>query len=407
MYSRETHQAPLYYFIAGRLVRLRAGWQGIAAFSVFLGCLRLILFEVGLLLVIRKSTVTRCAALGLAAVIPASVHLDGMINCDVLVGFASALTMLFALLMFRAAGQKRRLAGLALGFTSAIALLSKISALAIVAAIGATALLELVWSRETSWKLRMRQFASPLLALAVLLVSTTWYFAHNVQRYGKPIVSSYDGRDRGGMAPYWGIPVGSRRNLDFLYGWTLDIYHAPRWPSGYQPRPYLLPVLVASTFADYYQYHFAPAPSVPQPAHPEPTSVALKLSRISIVAGTILAILAIIAWVITSVSSLKARRSAEVAMLLCPLFGLLGQIWYTWVYPVDWEGPIKGVLMQFSALPLCACVGIAISWLLNRGWYARVVGVIGIASICAVASYTVYCRLWSAPLSIQLLAARH
>ncbi len=404
MYSRETHQAPLYYFTAAQILRHGGTWQAVAAYSVILGCLRLVAFEAGLLILIPTSRIARCVAIGLAAVIPASIHLDGMINCEAMVGFTSALMMLCAVLMFGSEGGRRIWAGAALGLASGISLLSKISALAIVGAIGTAVLIELLRRSGASMRVRARRLVAPILALGIMLMSTGWYFAHNAQAYGKPIVSSYDGRDREGMTPYRDIPLLKRRSLDFLYGWTLDIYRQPQWPAGYQPRAHLVPVLVASTFADYYHYRFAPLPKGRNFSHPDPDDIAQFLARISVLAGTILTLIAAVAWILAFATSWRAHDTRAIAILLCPLFGLWGQIWYTWAYPVDWEGPIKGVLMQFAALPLCACVGLAISKLIAyRRWYARTAAAIGIASNLSVATYALYFRLWSPAIPVHFI----
>jgi hypothetical protein len=401
LYSRETHQAPLYYFIAGRLLRAGASLRIIAGLSVLLGILRLAVFAVGLRLLLPKSTWKwpRLVGLVLAALLPASVHIDGMVNCEVLLGFLSAVLMLLAAATFRRRGRARVAWAVALGAVAGLDLLAKISALALIAALGTTALLELLADRTGGWRARAGRFAPFLLALAVAGATSAFYLAHNQRHHGKPIVSSYDGKDGTIARPQFEhIPLWKRRSLAYLTCWTVDIYVSPMWPSGYEPRPCLFPVLVATTFADYYNYHFAPARRGDElKAHAMPNETALALSRASVAAGTAIAALSVGGWLVLLIGAWRRRAFDAIAPLLCPLFALLGQIWYAWAYPVDWEGPVKGTLLQYSLLPMCAVFGIVVCWSWRRGRAWRLITVVGLLALAGVASYTGYCRVASPP----------
>ena len=78
-----------------------------------------------------------------------------------------------------------------------------------------------------------------------------------------------------------------------------------------------------------------------------------------------------------------------------PLVAVAGQLWFAWKYPIDWEGPIKGVYLQFAALPLCALSGVGCDWLWRRGVAGRIALAIVAVGGAAVAYYTFYCRFGS------------
>jgi hypothetical protein len=398
MYSRETHQAPLFYFLAGRILRLGGTVQAVAALSVVAGVLRLGVLAAGLRLFLPTQKIARLFALALAAVLPASVHLDGMVNCEALAGLWAALLILFAALAFRQEGRRRYLFAALAGLFAGLAVLTKISSLAIIGALGVVVAVELAVAAGVPWRKRLALASPFLVALAVAGLVSGWYFAHNRRAYGKAVVSSYDGRDGAALKGYEQVPLLKRRSPLYLLGWTLDIYKAPRWPSGYQPNPFLFPVLVASSFADYYQYHFAPSPrGLERAPHAMPTPTAHRLAQASVVGGTVIALFTVVAWGAVLVWAVRRRRWAELSLLLCPLFGLFGQIWYAWAYPADWEGPVKGVLMQFSALPLYGLFGLAVQWCWSGEKRWRPLAVIATASLLMVAGYTLYARFGSDP----------
>jgi hypothetical protein len=397
LYSRETHQSPLYYFIAGRLLRAGASLRIIAVLSVLLGTLRLAVFAVGLRLLLPKWKWPRLIGLVLAAFVPASVHIDGMVNCEVLLGFLSAVLMLLAAITLRREGRSRLGWAFALGVVAGLDLLSKISSLALIAAIGTTAILELLVNTTGGWRARTGRFAPFLLALVVAGATSASYLAHNQRLYGKPIVSSYDGRDGiTARSQFEHIPLWKRRPIAYLMCWTLDIYASPTWPSGYQPRPCLFPVLVATTFADYYNYHFAPVRRGDElRAHARPSPTAWALSRASVAAGTMVAAISVVGWFVLLIGAWRNRAFDSIALILCPFFAVLGQIWYAWAYPADWEGPVKGTLLQYSMLPICAIFGIVICWCWRRGRAWRLITVVGLLALGVVGGYTGYCRMAS------------
>jgi len=385
-WSRSTYQPPLYYAIAAVLGRAGVGWQGLERLSIALGCLRLVLFAVGLRLALRERPLARIVALALAAVLPASIHLDGMINCEGMLGFWSAAAMVLTLPAFASDGRKRLAWASALGLALGLALLTKVSSLSLLGGIGAAALVELV--RGGGFKR-----ALPLAAvLAVAVAVSGWYFAHNVSAYGKPFLAGYDGPEKHAVAGVEQTPLLQRRSLGWLLGWSTDIYRQPSWPSGYEPTPHLGPVLVASTFSDYYKYHFEPSdPAAPAQSRTVPTPTTDALARASVAAGTLIAAATAAGFVALLVAAWRRRAYGGLALLFGSLWALAGQIAFAWRWPIDWEGPVKGVYLQFAALPMCAAFGAAVEEAWRRPRF-RPAALLALCALAVVAVYSGYCR---------------
>jgi 4-amino-4-deoxy-L-arabinose transferase-like glycosyltransferase len=385
-WSRETYHPPLYYAFAALFAKAGVGWQGIERLSIALGCLRLGLFAVGLRLALREWPLARIFALALAAVMPASIHLDGMINCEGMLGFWSAAAMVLTLTTFAAEGRKRLAWAGALGLALGLALLSKVSSLSLLGGVGLAALVEL--ARGGGLKR-----ALPLAAvLAGAALVSGWYFAHNVSLYGKPFLAGYDGPEKRAIANVDKTPLLQRRSLGWLLGWTADIYRQPSWPSGYEPTPHIGPVLVASTFSDYYKYRFEPTqPGSEGQTRTVPTPAADALARASVAAGTLIAAATAAGFVALLIAAWRRRAYGGLALLAGSAWAVAGQIAFAWRWPIDWEGPVKGVYLQFAALPMCAAFGVAVEWAWRRP-RARPAAWVALVAVAVVAAYVGYCR---------------
>ena len=75
--------------------------------------------------------------------------------------------------------------------------------------------------------------------------------------YGQPVPTGYEGAVKGLQAPYERIPYFYRRPIAFYLGWNLPIYVHPLYPTALKPAPRFFPVLLASTFNDYYVYNYS------------------------------------------------------------------------------------------------------------------------------------------------------
>jgi hypothetical protein len=390
--SRETYHPPLFYWLAAQLLVPRIG-QSLVIVSILAGYARLGLIWLGLELYLPESQLARRVALLLASVLPASVHLDGMVTGEALNGFFAVAAMIVAPCLF---SYHRRFAWAALlGVLIGLNALTKISALAIVGAFAATAVMDFAWTPRLL-SVRIRRLTPWLAAFSIAAILSGWYFARNASLYGKPFLSGYDGPDRVEIVGLDRIPFYQRRSVSFLTGWSTDVLAFPYFPSGVVPRPYFWPVLVASTFADYYNHWFASPPPRDTPAlvaNGRPLRTAtLWLSRTSVIGGVLIAVLTAAAWLGGFYTSWRRRQAGRVPLLLSPMAALIGQIYFAWQYPVDRQGPIKGVYLQFAAPPLCAVFGWSVTWLWRRRHVYRILACMGFGALALVALYTIYCR---------------
>lgn len=393
-FSRETYYPPLYYAVIGLLRRHGLPDGRVALLSVIAGCVRLVLFEVGFVIALRRRRLGRIAALAIAAVLPVSIHLDGMIYPEAWLNLFAAALLVCVWLAFLRDGRARLGWCVAAGLFASLALLTKISVLAVIGAVGVAALAELAL-RAGDWRTRLVRVAPFVATLAIVLASTGWYFARNQRLYGKPFLTGYDYGDAHAMRAVANVPVWKRRAPGYVFGWTADIYRRPMWPAGYEPTPRFFPLVVATTFIDYYRYGFAPERpwNDEQPGRPHHT--VWDLALLSVAAGTWIAALTVAGALALLVDAWRRRRAGELAMALAPLFAVGGQLAFAWKYPIDWEGPVKGLYLQLVALPLCACFGFVVDWTWRRGRAWRLIAVASFVAVACVAAYSIYGRFAS------------
>ncbi|HZS41910.1 MAG TPA: glycosyltransferase family 39 protein [Polyangia bacterium] len=388
--SREAFQPPLYYVLMGLLLRARLEPWHLGVPSLILGCARLGLIQLGLVRVLPERRVARLAALALAAVLPASVHMDGMASNEVLNAFLGTLALVLVTYVFedRARVRNAALLGLVLGLGA----LTKISTVALVGAVAVGAALEFAAARGR--RLRVAKVWS--VAFAVLIATSGWYYARNHHLYGKAFLTSFDHKERAMAESVDGVPYWKRRSPGFFVGWSADLYREPYYPIGLQPNPRFFPVLIATTFVDYYNYYFM-APTGDGDELIEATRpvsrAAFTFSRMSFAGGTLIAAATVAAWLAAAVACARRRRFAELVLLLAPLFALLGALHFATQFPFDNLGHIKGTFLQFAAAPLCGLFGVAFAWM----WERRRLRPVAVAELCAlafVASYSIYCRFF-------------
>jgi 4-amino-4-deoxy-L-arabinose transferase-like glycosyltransferase len=389
--SRESFQPPLYYFLASLCLRARMEVWNLAVPSLLLGCARLGLIWLGLERVLPERRAARLAALALAAVLPASVHLDGMASNEVLNAFLGTLALVLVTCVFedRARARRAALLGLVLG----LGMLTKISTVALVGATAAGAALELAAAPGR----RLKVAGVWAIAFAVLLTTAGWYYAHNRHSYGKAFLTSFDHKERSLAETLDGIPYWKRRKPGFFVGWSADLYREPYYPMGLQPEARFFPVLIATTFVDYYNYYYSP----PRIGYVDPVEEVgrpvlrpvFTFSRLSMLGGTMIAAATVAAWLACAIACARRRRPAELVLLLAPLFGLLGALHFATQYPFDNLGHIKGTFLQFVAAPLCGLFGVAFAWLWERP-RLRAAAVAELCALAFVAGYSIACRFF-------------
>ena len=389
----ESFHPPLYYAIAAWLVQHGASRPSLVGLSIACGVVRLATIWDGLELYLVRSRCARIMALALAAVVSASVHLDGMIYTEAMSCMLLALVMLLVPLAFRRGGRFRWPLTLGIGLILGLAMLTKVSGVAIVGAVGVAIAAELVFKRR-SLRARVGDLVPWLGMMAVLLGICGWYYGRNLRQYGTPFVTSFSLPSQ-----HWLVAdtdrnlFSDRRTLGFLFSWSDTIYKSPYRPAGLSGRPRFFPVAIASSVVDYWRFGFSgyEHPTRPQDGG-KPIAEVRNVSRLAVIGGTGIFLAAVAAWFACLVWVLRYRDFGRLALLMVPLFMLLATLHFVIACPVDDYGVIKGVYMTFGAPPIYALFGVAAGWAQRKPIRWPLLGACGIA-LWFVAAYTVECRL--------------
>jgi 4-amino-4-deoxy-L-arabinose transferase-like glycosyltransferase len=391
---------PLFYAAAAALAghtRTTAVW-----IPIILGTLRLGILWAGLEITLRNRRWARLSALALATVLPASVHLDGLVYGEGMSGFLIASAMLVTLFAFRRQGRSRWWLTTALGIILGLAFLTKISGVVILFGIGIAAILEFVASSHVPWRTRWQNLLPWSATLVVCFAVCGWYFVPITRTYGRPFVTSFDIHQTGAIAPFADTPSLDRRTLGFVFGWDRKMYDMPYTPAAAGAHPRFFPLLMLSTFIDYYNYSFSglnPGAKLELSSNDRPlTRRLVNVSRHSVMGGTLITFATSVAFAACLLRGLRGHRWDIVALLLGAGLALLSALYFAILYPTDVNGVIKGNYVQFGAPPLYAMFGVAVDWAKRKP--SRWVLLCGLlASLWFVAAYTLYCRarLWLPP----------
>jgi 4-amino-4-deoxy-L-arabinose transferase-like glycosyltransferase len=391
---------PLFYSIAAAIAgenRTTAVW-----ISIFFGTLRLGVIWAGLEICFPQQRWARLSALALAAVIPASVHTDGLVYGEPLNGFLIAAAMLVTLIAFRRPARSRWRWTTLLGVIFGLAMLTKISAVIILIGIGIAALSEFVLSVHSDWRTRWENLLPWSATLLVCIALCGWYYVPIAQKYGRPFITSFDTFH---TDPAWdpqGKPPIERRTFGFVVGWNRDIYQVPYWPTAALPYSRFFPLVLTSTFVDYWNFSFSglsPERPAELSANNRPlTRKLMNVSRLSVIGGTFIALATSIAFAACLRYGLRRRRWDIMALLFGAGLTVLSALYFALQYPCDNNGVIKGNYLLFGAPPLYAMFGVAVAWAQRKpSRWILLVGLLG--SLYLVASYTLYCRtrIWLPP----------
>jgi hypothetical protein len=396
-FTAATYHPPLYYLLAAVVIGLGLAPGALGWLAALMGIGRLVVVWVGLDRWLPESRLARVVALFLAAILPVGVQLDGMVTNETLSTLLAALAIVSAPAAIEAArtGRVKPMAWLALWL--GLGICTKISTTALVLAVIVALALDAVRAPGAGrgWQTLRARWKPLAVGAAIVVALSGWFFVRNQVLYGQPAPTGYEGPMRVNQAPYEAIPYLRRRASDFYWRWDPAIFTSPFFPTGYWPRPRFFPVLVASTFVDYYAYRFAgwnaETPAVLVARRPVPR-LAYHLGRLSVTGGTFLAVLTLLAWV-GAARWLRGRaQDPRAVLLVMPLVALLGQIHFATKYPDDDFGPIKGAYLQFVAPILCGLIGLAVAWMWRRAW-ARAGAVAAIGALVLVFLYTADARL--------------
>jgi hypothetical protein len=390
-----SYHSPLYYFLAAPLLHLGAGPRVVQQLSVLSGCVRLGILWVGLRRFLPLHPWARSLALLLAGVLPASVQLDGQVANEAL---GTTLAAVAVLALPSVAGERPTSRDVVwfCGWLG-LAVVTKFSYLLV----GWVALPFVAYrigqrGRREGWWPPLKPWVA---GGAVFLVLTAPLFVVNLYRYGRPLVTAYDGPLKKWQAPRDLIPYFDRRTLGFYVAWDARIWGDPYYPTACCGSSRFFPVLTAGTFGDYLNYGFGlpVGPGTPPGAVRRnnrlvaPTT--MWFSRVSVVAGSFLALVLAVTTALVA-RTLWRRRDPRLVLVLLPVLGVLGQLHFATRYATDQDGPIKGTYVQFAMLPAFALVGLAFEILARDPvrWKRRLAGLVGLA-VLAVAVYTVVMKV--------------
>ncbi|MEO6602424.1 MAG: glycosyltransferase family 39 protein [Polyangiaceae bacterium] len=393
---REAFHPPFFYVTSALWLKLGVTPAQLVAESIACGIVRLGLIWAGLEIFVAHSRAARLSALALAAVLAASVHVDGMVHPEALNGLWTTTAMLLAAVGFRRTGAARWRMACAAGVVLGIGMLTKISASIIVASLGAAAACELLLRRQ-SLRGRLRASLPWVGTLGLCVAICGWYYARNVRGYHKVFLTSFDLRfEHSLVAESDKTPYLYRRTLGFFVGWDPAIFRFPYSPTSIRPNSQFFPVAVASTFVDYWNYTFSGL------SRDKPTQMTglffplsphiLRVSQYAVAGGTVIFTAVVSAWFATIGKVLRRHDFASFFLLLVPLITVASAMHFAIANPVDHYGVIKGLYMQFGAPPMYALFGLAVAWCLRKSdrWplFALLMG-----ALWLVGTYTIYCRL--------------
>jgi hypothetical protein len=392
----QAQHPPLYYSLAALLYELGVPRQEMVWLSILLGCVRLILIWAALERYLPNRRWARVPTLALAAILPASIHLDGMVYPEAMSCMWICAALLLVPKAFGAPPLPRLRTALVIGVLLGLSMLTKISAIVVIGAIGAASALELILG-DGSASLRFKRTLPTGAMLLTILAVCGWYFFRNIRDYGQPFVTTFDLKSQHWLvASYDSVPVLDRRSLGYFGGWNSAIYDWPYWPAAMGDQPRFFPVATASTFVDYWNFSFSGVDADgtsamfagSRPMLPE----VLAASRYAVRGGTVIAAASGAAWLVAMRHALRCKDFGAVAVLLVPLLTLAAAMHFALKYPVDSYGVVKGVYMQFGAAPMYLLFGLAVDWSWRRvsRWPLFV---LLLSSLWGVATYAAYCRL--------------
>lgn len=392
----ESFHPPLYYVISAILFKHGVSHAHMVWIAIVSGVVRLGLLWAGFELYLPHSRLARISALALSAVLAASVHADGMTYPEPLSGMWCAAALLLIPIAFKRRPERRWRLAIALGLLLGVAMVTKISAVAIILSLGVGAGAEAVFSRR-DWRTRAKGLATWAVTLAVCLAVCGWYFERNVRDYGTPFVTSFDLPFQHNLvADTDKLPYLERRTLAYVFGWSRAMNDYPYYPTAITTHPMFFPVVVASTFVDFYNYGFSGIdPSTKSDVwagHCPLSTQILTLSQDAMLAGTVIFLATVAAWFMAARATARRRDWGLFTTLLAPACMTALALHFAIRAPVDAVGVVKSAYMQFASGPLDAVFGLAVAWSLQKSIRWPLFAAL-LASLWTVAAYTLYCRL--------------
>lgn len=399
----EAFHPPLWYSMSAWLLNHGVAREQMVWVSLLFGTIRLAIIWIGLELYVKGSRLARVTGLTLAAVMYATVHIDGMVYTEALSCLLNAMAMLLVPIVFRRRPMERWPMTLGLGVIYGLAILTKISSVATITAVGLAVVIEFFHSRRSLSERVSR--ALPWVAIPIVVTAMSgWYYARNVREYGRPFITSFDLPSQHYLVEEAEKHAYlDRRTLGFILGWDKSVYIYPFSQPGIGPNPRFFPVAIASAFQDFWGYAFqgyvAPIPKPGEPRVVRSLRSYVNVGRIAVMGGTVIFGATVVAWLCSWRRLWKSMDIGRIALLLFPFAVTLAALHFTITCPADGHGVTKGVYLMYGAPPLFGLFGIAVAWTQRRRErWPLFVGLL--VALALVAAYTLDCRLglrlWSA-----------
>jgi hypothetical protein len=393
MSSFVAYHPPMFYLLMAPVVRLGGSIAAVQVLGVAMGIARLALVWHGLRRALPADDRARSIGLALAAVLPVSIHLDAMVSNESL---NALLATAILVLLPRFLGDEAPKHGVVLALSTLLAaeLATKASA---VVSLGVVLLAAAVRFARPPVSMSRVRAASPLAAAAVVAVIAA-VPAYAPRSPGDPwIATSWDTvpKQRQAAQKIADVPLWLRRSPSYVLGvGDAAMLSSPFFPNDSGAEPRFWPVLLATTFGDYYAYSYAgparPGEKTETHNHGRVGVEAVRFAAASFCAGIVIALVTFAGLVATCVVCWR-RRDVRAVVLAAPIGAVLLQLQFAWTFPFDDQGMIKAHYVQLGVAPLFAVFGIAVSWC----WRARrtqPLAVISLAAVVVVAAYSIWAR---------------
>lgn len=397
--ARTAYHPPLFYWIGAFILKHGYTPDHIRLVSIAAAIVRLVVLWYGLRRFLPERRLARVAALLLAAVIPCSLHIDGMVSNEGLNSLFCTIVLFLAVEAFRSQGTRRVWLCAGLGLALGAALMVKVSALVLVLLFLAGAAIE--WATAPgSLRAKLERALPIIAAIEIGLLLSLPIQSRNQLKTRHLYPFGYDAHDKRAemlARRVRDVPYLERRPLAFVYGLgTPQIFAHPWYPTDLYTESRFWPVLYASAFADYYAFFYAsftlPGERAVRVAGNRVIGARAQRYMIASTAAGLPITLAVVGAFLAAALALRRRWDLSRALLLAtPVVAIAAQMHFAIKFPHDEWGPVKAAYLNFAAAPLFALFGVAVAWLWERK-PGRAPAVLLLAALAVVGAYGLYGR---------------
>ncbi len=365
---------PLWYVMSAAVLSHWPAERTIAGLSVAGWVIRQIILWRWCARDLPRSPRSTAVVLGLHAVIPMSVLMDGKVNPE------GPHATLFALGAFGIAAMERRLrertpgvewVSLLAGVLAGFAVLTKATSAVLVMVAGAVLALA-AWralERRDTRGLRTVAIAGTAFALGWSGVAG-WWCLDNALRFGSPLPHQYGVKELEFTMnhPVLREPLAHRRTLGWLLPLETDWLAAPHAASVDVPRPNFWSSTIGGTWSDWYNRGFCRltgGPTLVTVWGPAVWAMPMRCVRIDLAlvrfgVGFTVAIAASWAWLLRRTARSRGLDGSVTALTASALPVLFAMA-FAWTWSIDRMAVVKASYLLAVALPLLVCLASALA----------------------------------------------